>query len=420
MNPMMFSEYIVLENPGSSVDPLGFLRPSAALADYLFKQFTVLSNHPSYHGFLCFLYLYLEKKGIKPGKNFSKEFRHLEALWGLLNSRADQSILNVTKYDELLEKGYLSLGETKKYLPLYARLNYGTLGHYSSPSIFWGLLNLKGTELTPLGVRLGLAWQKRGGKDFASLLDAWTRQESHFDASTFTEVAALFHIEASPSVEEVQAWRDIIQAYCDKYPIVRPLWKTPVPEHILGLQDSVEKFHGFYPGVLEHFSGQVDLHRRIGLAQQFELLAGSTQFLFEWEYARRTEEGQAAVIPYTDMHTRIVADLPTMAEAYLKVPEFRDTGNLFKTMALSKGTNQIPDVILTHHARHQKSKGASAYIQDQDIVVRDRLDLKVFAALLLTLSANADQWTTKVAWHYKRDWHFNRADKWLKYAGGAL
>lgn len=49
---MKFSEYIVIESTGSSVDPLGFLRPSSAIADGLFKQFTVLSNHPAYQGFL--------------------------------------------------------------------------------------------------------------------------------------------------------------------------------------------------------------------------------------------------------------------------------------------------------------------------------------------------------------------------------
>lgn len=417
MNPIIFSEYIVVENPGSSVDPLGFLRPSSALGDLLFKQFTVLSNHPSYHGFLCFLYLYLGKKDIKPGKNFSKEFRHLEAFWGILNSKANQSILNVTKYDELLAKENLSLRETKMHLPLYNRLNYGTLGHYSSPSISWGLLNPKGTELTPLGQKLGMAWQERGGLNFTALLDAWAQQESVSNISKFSDAIDLFCLQAKPSAAEAQVWNEVIEAYCNKHPIVRPLWDSPLPSHILELQESAETFAGFYPSVRNHFHEFSDLQRRIGLVQQFELLAGSAQFLFEWEYIRRTEDGASALTPYEKIKERVIAALPALCEAYLKVPESVDAGKLFKTISLTHESSQIPEVILAHHKQHQSSKGASNYIQDQAIVVRDRVDKKAFAALLQTLSANVDPWANKIAWHYKRDWHFYRANKWLKYAG---
>jgi hypothetical protein len=35
------------------MDPLGFLSPYSALQDKLFKQFTVLSNLPTYHSLLA-------------------------------------------------------------------------------------------------------------------------------------------------------------------------------------------------------------------------------------------------------------------------------------------------------------------------------------------------------------------------------
>ena len=94
---MNFSEYIVTEGTGSSIDPLGFLGPSSALADTLFRQFTVLSNKPAYLGFLCFAFSHLAKAGKNPGaRGFSEEFRNAETLWGWLNFKAGTSILNVT------------------------------------------------------------------------------------------------------------------------------------------------------------------------------------------------------------------------------------------------------------------------------------------------------------------------------------
>ena len=41
------------------MDPLGFLSPYTALQDKLFKQFTVLSNLPAYHGVLALVYKWL-------------------------------------------------------------------------------------------------------------------------------------------------------------------------------------------------------------------------------------------------------------------------------------------------------------------------------------------------------------------------
>src|SRR5688500_3019504 len=56
-----FSEFVVSERQSSFLDPLGFMRPAGVLQDRLFEQFTVLSNHPAYHGMLCVILKFLSR-----------------------------------------------------------------------------------------------------------------------------------------------------------------------------------------------------------------------------------------------------------------------------------------------------------------------------------------------------------------------
>ena len=212
---MFFTQYIITESSGSSVDPLGFLRPSAAIADGIFRQFTVLSNAPAYHGFLCFAYTHLQNAGIQPGKNFSRKFRDIETLWGILNSKAGTGILNVTKYAHLLEtRDALTLDVANAYRPLYERLNYGTLGHYASPSIFWKLLNEGGRSLTDLGAQLGVAWEHRRNIHFTDLVGMWMAGKSIDEiCERFPDAPEHFSLSAEPDPTEKQVWKKIITEY---------------------------------------------------------------------------------------------------------------------------------------------------------------------------------------------------------------
>ncbi|MDR8085776.1 hypothetical protein, partial [Acinetobacter baumannii] len=75
-----------------------------ALQDKLFKQFTVLSNLPAYHGVLALVYKLLAERGVTPEhKDFSLQFRRAEILWGVLHTAdsTSSSVLNITKYSAL-------------------------------------------------------------------------------------------------------------------------------------------------------------------------------------------------------------------------------------------------------------------------------------------------------------------------------
>jgi hypothetical protein len=444
---LIFSEYTVLEKAPSSVDPLGFLKPSSAIADKLFRQFTVLSNHPAYQGFLCYAYDYLGRAGLVPGKTeFSRRFRDIEVLWGILNvwddggkagsvaeedatdedQRPAISILNVTKYKHLLQGDEISLPRVRRYAPLYAKLNYGTLGHYSSPSIFWGLLDGKGVHLTPFGSRLAQSWRRRSGLDFEDLLLAWEAGQSISTIKHFDRAVGAFPLAASPSANEQQAWRDIIGAYCRSHVAIRFLWEQPLDHDTLDLslggdgtdeRERAARRAGFFPAAIDHWKKSPDLVTYLRLAEHFEVLAGAAQMVFEWEYLRRLEEVRL-IFPGDDAIPAMLLDVVRKwASPYFALAGAAQPRKLFVEMAASADFSQLARAVLEHHVCHQKSKGAMPYIEGEHITVRDKVNVRAFGQLLKQIDGTRTNIVQQIGWHYRRDWHFLRAQSWRRYAG---
>jgi hypothetical protein len=446
---LFFSKYIVIEKVPGSVDPLGFLKPSSTLADKLFRQFTVLSNHPAYHGFLCCSYDYLQRSGVVPGRrDFSRRFRDLEILWGLINvwesplepsdsnngkgsqqgdEAAAMSILNVTKYKPLLHEGDLSLSGARSFLPLYQRLNYGTLGHYSSPSIFWGLLDAKGVNLTPVGQRLAEAWRRRDNLDFDDLLRQWEAGKPVTDISGFDRAVRLFPLGGLPSAFEQAVWLDLIGDYCRTHRDTRQLWESPLSSGNLALYvggngaDDAERSRqraSFFPTAIGHWQAESELTNRLRLADGFELLAAVAQAILDWEYVRRLDEACPNFPVAGGIPEALFELAKRQAEHYLALPGATQPGGLFESMAAAKSPTHLATVVLEHHASHQKNKGAMAYIDGEHIAVRDKVDLNDFGRFIVAVAVNPAELTHRIRWRYRRDWHFLRADTWQRYANG--
>lgn len=415
---MKFSEYIVLESAGTSVDPLGFMRPSSILTDNLFPQFTVLSNHPAYHGFLAHGLDRLTKAQKRPGKgDFSSAFRDLEVLWGLINGRAGTPILNVTKYASFVERDDFRLSDARRQAILYAKRNYGTLGHYSTPSISWKILGKDGVGLTPAGERLGKEWARRSGLDFGQLLDMWMDNRQIGDIVDDTVVAA-YHLVATPSREEQQAWLDIIDAYCLRNPVRAPLWQRPVPDHVLALAGAEATYVAYQAGLSEHFNDTSGLGIFVDLARQFEWLAALAQFIFEWEYVRRLDEAKQIGLDVPEVQSAVAATLVECARLYVESPQAKDAGQLFRSIAQARNYETVAAIILSHHILHQRSKGAGPFIEGGNVLVRDRVNVRGFSELLERLAAEPGMLEPILRWRYRRDWHFHRSLSWLDYCGG--
>ena len=180
---MFLSEYVVVDTKGGFLDPLGFMRPAGAFQAVLFKQFTVLSNHPAYHGMLCAIWKFLQDNGVSPAQQgFSRKFREIEVFWGLLNALHGIPVLNVRKYKQLAEGESFSLHNVPRQHSLYTRLAYGTLGHYTQPSISWGFLLPGGKAMSAEGMQLAKAMEGRGSKGLQYWLARWA-QGKPFEAA---------------------------------------------------------------------------------------------------------------------------------------------------------------------------------------------------------------------------------------------
>lgn len=446
---MFFSQYIIAEKVPGSVDPLGLLRPYSAIADKLFRQFTVLSNHPAYHGFLCCAYDYLHREGLSPGqRDFSRRFRDLEILWGLINvweatsdpvkskgdpGRPDEStatavsILNVTKFKPLFQSGDHSLSGARSFLPLYQRLNYGTLGHYSSPSIFWGLLDAKGVKLTLAGQRLAEAWRRRGNLDFDDLLRQWEAGKPASEISGFDRAVGLFPLGGLPSEGEKGVWRNLIDDYCQSHRETRQLWVSPLSSGDLDLYvggDGADDFErarqrtSFFPTAIEHWQAEPELTNRLRLADGFELLAAVSQAILEWEYVFRLDEASPNLPVDAGIPQALFELAKRQAEPFLALPGAAQPGTLFAAMAAAKSAGHLATAVLEHHASHQKSKGAMTYIDGEHIAVRDKVNVNDFGRFVAAVAANPSELRHRLRWRYQRDWHFLRAKTWRLYAEG--
>ena len=232
---MYLTPYTMLSEETDSADPLGFLRPSQALVDLLLPQFTTLTAHPTYHGFLCCATRILKDRGLSvTDRGFSHAVRDLEILWGMLCMKSARTggLLNVTKLKNIPLHG-LTLEKARKQKALYLRLGYGTLGHYLVPSMTWSFFDRQ-RNLTPAGEELGRAWSARragSGKNasFEALAERWLKGEAVPDKADEALCLALSVEAGMPGEEEQALWRRAFHGKNERMPEARELWTSPPP-----------------------------------------------------------------------------------------------------------------------------------------------------------------------------------------------
>lgn len=400
------------------MDPLGFLTPYSALQDKLFRQFTVLSNLPAYHGVLALIYQYLAETGTTPKKeSFSLEFRRVEIFWGVLHavgaSRA--SVLNITKYKELMrDRDSLALSDVKATDRAYLRLSYGTLGHYSSPSTTWGILTKSGQQLTEPGSALAAAFSKRNGQSLLKALDSW-RQGASWDLTRLKALAMSFEAGAAPERAEAAVWRQLIAEYCERTPQSRSLWGNPLSD------DEYDRWHrdpAHYAAGFDAWRGRyAPLSAELTQIQRFEQLVGLVQHIFEREYLSCAEQGNGA-LPFSDLEDGLARLLRQTAAAYVKDPGYNDTKGLFAGLADVSDYRDAAQRICAHHVAHQKSKGSVPFMEDGELRVRDKYEMRSHGERRSALEAAGSPAARLevIAFQHRRDWHFQRASRYHQYA----
>jgi hypothetical protein len=154
-------------------------------------------------------------------------------------------------------------------------------------------------------------------------------------------------------------------------------------------------------------------------AGRFETMSAVCLFLFEREYLLCHDAGTA--IPAAGpLETELTAQLTQIAVDYLAQDGRQDTKKLFAELAGARDHTAATAIIVRHHVAHQKGKGALPYFEHGELRVRDRFDRQRFTELHMELNglASAKDQLALLTYRFRRDWHFDRAQRYVRYFGG--
>lgn len=418
---MHLTPYVPTDNTVGTVDPLGSMRPFGILADQLFRQFTILTHHPGYHGFLCFALQYIaDNRRLTNSRPLGRAVREIEILWGLINCLAGDSILNTMKFGPLIERACFRYKDCLKDRRLFDRLPYGALGHYTGPSRYWGLLNDRAGGLEENGRHLASAWGRRGVRPFERLLTDWLDNHTPADGENFIQLCRDYEdyaLSQPASAEEQAAWVRIIKDYCRSRPLAAPLWGRPVSREMLPDNFDILNYQDYFAGLINHYQDQEELTLNLIVCQRFEELIGLAQTVFNWEYARCLPVDLG---DFSGVKTRLVDLAGEIAPDYLQAVS---DARLPLNYTLARGLTGVKDygsmaqAVLEHHSAHQRNKGGFPYFSDGRILIQGRVDPEDMLDHLTSLRDHPDQARSLVAAYQARDWHFGKALFWLAYAG---
>lgn len=412
---MRFTEYVVLESADKAIDPLGFRRPASALQDMLFPQFTVLTIRPGYLSSLCAILDKLADETFK-AQQLSQRFRELEIYWGIANASVNTSIINVTKYQRLLRE-QVRLDSIPKRHPIYQRLSYGTLGHYSSAALRWGLVEPDGRTLSPQGRDLADAFSSRSkAQRFRDALADW--QDNHVvSQGDFERVGKHYGLDASASHRESEIWRKLIDIWCRKNPRAEPLWRAP-PER-KKLQEAfanASAYQAFWTDACEQYDG---IATELIAMARFERLAAATQFVLDLRIAS-LEFGDTFRDVLPQGAKSFAAATTTLAAKYVAAPAFHDSRYLFSSVAQIDGDfATLTRCVVDHHIDHQTAKGTSPIVNRGELLVSGRVNLSTLKDAL-SIFDNAPNDTAVqldgLQYLYRRQWHFEKCRSWYDWA----
>ena len=417
---MYLTPYTMIPAGNDSRDPLGFLRPSRTLADMVLPQFTVLTVHPTYHGFLCCAFQILHRKGISASdRGFFRAVRDLENLWGMFCVKSSHTggLLNVMKLKKLPLQG-LTLEKARKEGGLYLRLGYGALGHYVVPSGTWGFLDRQ-RKLTSAGEELARAWDERhAGKQktladtFSALAERWLKGERVPDQVQDDRSLAWSVEKGTPNEAEQTVWRKAFRRMNERIPDAKELWTSPPEDTLRALyRDSRALFFPEFRA--RHKNEALRLH--LERCHAFEHFAALVEYVFEWEYARRIIPGASRAVP---PHPDFAGAIRRAARVLFPLLEGVVDWDMPRILAKTSTYHEQVSAVIRMHITHQKRKGAQPFMDEENILLRDRISVDEVKRLAEALDGlDREAMARTVADAYPRNWFFNRVWQWLAYVG---
>ena len=429
---MYLTPYTVLPSGLDSMDPLGFLRPYAALTDALLPEFTTVTVAPACHSFLCWAVRFLSRRHLSvKDREFARSMRDLEVLWGVLCLRASrpEGVLNITKLNRLPQKKPTRAVARKAEFGLYANPGYGVRGHYAGPSVTWGFLDAD-LNLTSSGEALAEAWDtrlppngRRGRKrpTFTTLAEAWMNDEPVPDAALNEEDCLCWSVaEGVPNEREKFVWKRAFSRAAELWPAGRGLWTQPPDAKVKALY-AANRF-AFFPALRLHYearnsAGRFDeLLRCLERCRAFEQFAALVQFIFEWEYLRRQRQGSEEPLPPHRLTGKVLRRAAREAADCLEGSGL--DWDLPSRLCLDDSFETQVSVIIAAHTAHQKRKLAQPFMDEHTVLLTDRVQNSPVMRLAEKLAdADETRLCRGVMNAYPRSWFFNNVWRWLDYAG---
>jgi hypothetical protein len=214
--------------PGASVDPLGFDRGYALLADKILPGLTNVANRPRYFSALCAaIHLFDERAGDGDASPRERRERRvavaqrLERFWTLacvLASREEDALptdgIRGIRYVEaaaLRLEGAEARDTDADFRLLSRQLTYGMMGIYGSVAEVLRFLDRETLALGPdLGERLGSAFVNETG--MPNGLQKAIVEEGSVNLTTLTRWAKAAHLAATPGPLEARALDEAFHA----------------------------------------------------------------------------------------------------------------------------------------------------------------------------------------------------------------
>jgi hypothetical protein len=311
----------------------------------------------------------------------------------------------------------VQLRSIRKQHPIFQRLAYGTLGHYSSAAMRWGLVDASARKLLPFGEALAKAFSsRRRDLPFSSALSGWISGDI-VSQSTFEAAGIAYSLDASPSSGEQSAWQSIIQSWCSKHPQTEILWRRPLSAQTIaiGLSETA-KYQTFWETATENYS---TLQPQIDAIQRFERLAAATQFMFDLHVAvlEFGERFNNTTPRNADAFARAVVQL---AKTYTGAPAFEDARRLFATIAASaENFRSLTRCVVEHHMEHQKAKGTLPIVNHNELLMTGRADADNVSKALSDFESagnEVDDVLARLQYRYRRQWHFEKCRRWHDWA----
>jgi hypothetical protein len=389
------------------------------LQDLLFPQFTVLTLRPSYLGALCCFLKVLDEASHRDESGFARRFRELELFWGIANATVNDGIINITKYRELCE-GDIRLTSVPKRHPVFQRLSYGTLGHYASAAIRWGIVDKQGRRLEPMGSALAEGFASR--RSVAPLDDALSRWicDELFSQKEMGAFGQHFSVSAPPSSQERSVWRQVIADWRTRHPQTASLWDAPIAQDALKEANTGHEAYQAFFGTLR--TTYPNLRHEIDALWHFERLAAATLFLFELRVAA-LEFGRDFADAAPPDENAFAARVVALANDYKDGALFQDARRLFRALATSATDyRSVTRCVVDHHIDHQRAKGTSPIIELEQLIVMGRVEAQTMREALFDTQEARDinDCLDRIQYRYRRQWHFEKCRRWYDWAEGKM